>query len=170
VGRPHDSQNLTSSEQTLSTLAAKPFVIRSVPDSVMEFNEGRTQVCARRGTPSCSGTWQPCYCCWRRCRRRTHPSTNKGRHLDIPAISRKANGSIVSIVMSDKDGHPLAQGSGFLISKDGHVVPTTTSSRTAALLSLNSLTVPSLLSMGCLHPTKIATWLSSRRMGTTFGR
>jgi len=30
------------------------------------------------------------------------PSTNKGRHLDIPAISRKANGSIVSIVMSNK--------------------------------------------------------------------
>jgi hypothetical protein len=50
------------------------------------------------------------------------PSTNKGRHLDIPAISRKANGSIVSIVMSNKDGHPIAQGSGFLISKDGHVV------------------------------------------------
>ncbi|MGB2836137.1 MAG: trypsin-like peptidase domain-containing protein, partial [Candidatus Sulfotelmatobacter sp.] len=50
------------------------------------------------------------------------PSANKGRHLDIPAISREANGSIVSIVMSDKDGHPIAQGSGFLISKDGHVV------------------------------------------------
>jgi len=50
------------------------------------------------------------------------PSTNKGRHLDIPAISREANGSIVSIVMSDKDGHPLAQGSGFLISKYGQIV------------------------------------------------
>jgi len=50
------------------------------------------------------------------------PITNKGRHLDIPAISREANGSIVSIVMSDKDGHPLAQGSGFLVSKNGHVV------------------------------------------------
>jgi len=50
------------------------------------------------------------------------PTTNKGRHLDIPAISRKANGSIVSIVMSNKDGHPIAQGSGFLISKDGQVV------------------------------------------------
>jgi hypothetical protein len=49
------------------------------------------------------------------------PST-KGRHLDIPAISQEANGAIVSIVMSDKDGHPLAQGSGFLISKDGKVV------------------------------------------------
>jgi Trypsin-like peptidase domain len=50
------------------------------------------------------------------------PSTNKGLHLDIPAISRKANGSVVSIVMSDKDGHPIAQGSGFLVSKDGRVV------------------------------------------------
>src|SRR5271170_1765520 len=50
------------------------------------------------------------------------PSTTKGRHLDIPAISREASGSIVSIVMSDKDGHPIAQGSGFLISKDGHIV------------------------------------------------
>lgn len=50
------------------------------------------------------------------------PTTNKGRHLDIPVISREANGSIVSIVMSDKDGHPLAQGSGFLVSKNGHIV------------------------------------------------
>jgi V8-like Glu-specific endopeptidase len=50
------------------------------------------------------------------------PSTTKGRHLDIPAISREANGSIVSIVMSGKDGHPIAQGSGFLVSKDGRVV------------------------------------------------
>ncbi len=50
------------------------------------------------------------------------PSTTKGRNLDIPAISREANGTIVSVVMSDKDGNPIAQGSGFLISKDGHVV------------------------------------------------
>jgi len=50
------------------------------------------------------------------------PSTNKGRHLDIPAISREANGSVVSIIMSDKEGHPIAQGSGFLISKNGRVV------------------------------------------------
>ena len=48
--------------------------------------------------------------------------TNKGRHLDIPAISREANGAVVSIVMSDKDGRPIAQGSGFLIRKDGHIV------------------------------------------------
>jgi S1-C subfamily serine protease len=41
---------------------------------------------------------------------------------DIPAIAKSATGAIVSIVMSDKDGRPLAQGSGFLVSKDGRVV------------------------------------------------
>jgi hypothetical protein len=50
------------------------------------------------------------------------PSTNKRSHLDIPTIAQEANGKVVLIVMSDKDGHPIAQGSGFLISKDGHVV------------------------------------------------
>ena len=53
---------------------------------------------------------------------RNAPSTSKSLDLDIPAIAREANGSVVSIVVSDKDGHPLAQGSGFLISKDGQVV------------------------------------------------
>jgi len=41
---------------------------------------------------------------------------------DIPAIAKAANGAIVSIVMSDKDGKPIAQGTGFVISKDGHIV------------------------------------------------
>jgi hypothetical protein len=41
---------------------------------------------------------------------------------DIPAIAKAANGAIVSIVMSDKDGKALAQGTGFLISKDGRIV------------------------------------------------
>jgi hypothetical protein len=41
---------------------------------------------------------------------------------DIPAIAKAANGAIASIVMSDKDGKPLAQGSGFLVSKDGLIV------------------------------------------------
>ena len=41
---------------------------------------------------------------------------------DIPAIAKAANGAIVSIVMSDKDGKPIAQGSGFLVSKDGVIV------------------------------------------------
>jgi V8-like Glu-specific endopeptidase len=41
---------------------------------------------------------------------------------DIPAIAKAANGAIVSIVMSDKDGKAIAQGSGFLISKNGMIV------------------------------------------------
>jgi S1-C subfamily serine protease len=40
---------------------------------------------------------------------------------DIPAIAKAANGAIVSIIMSEK-GSPIAQGSGFLISKDGIIV------------------------------------------------
>ena len=41
---------------------------------------------------------------------------------DIPTIAKAANGAIVSIIMSDKDGHAIAQGTGFLVSKDGHIV------------------------------------------------
>jgi len=41
---------------------------------------------------------------------------------DIPTIARLADGSIVSIVMSDKDGKPIAQGSGFFVSADGLIV------------------------------------------------
>ena len=41
---------------------------------------------------------------------------------NIPAIAKASNGAIVSIVMSDKDGKPIAQGSGFLVSKDGVIV------------------------------------------------
>jgi hypothetical protein len=44
--------------------------------------------------------------------------TQKG----IPAIAKAANGAVVSIVMSDKDGRPIAQGTGFLVSRDGLVV------------------------------------------------
>jgi hypothetical protein len=44
------------------------------------------------------------------------------KRLDIPTIAQTAKGSVVTIIMSDKDGHPLAQGSGFFISKDGRVV------------------------------------------------
>ena len=40
----------------------------------------------------------------------------------IPAIATAANGSIVSIVMSDKEGKPISQGSGFFVSKDGLIV------------------------------------------------
>ena len=41
---------------------------------------------------------------------------------DIPAIAKAANGAIVSIIMSDKDGHAIAQGTGFLVSNDGRIV------------------------------------------------
>jgi S1-C subfamily serine protease len=41
---------------------------------------------------------------------------------DIPSIAKAANGSIVSIVMSDKEGKPLGQGSGFVVSTDGSII------------------------------------------------
>lgn len=41
---------------------------------------------------------------------------------DIPSIAKAANGSIVSIVMSDKNGKPIAQGTGFVVTKDGLIV------------------------------------------------
>jgi Trypsin-like peptidase domain len=41
---------------------------------------------------------------------------------DIPTIAKAANGAVVSIIMSDKNGQPIAQGSGFIISKDGRIV------------------------------------------------
>jgi S1-C subfamily serine protease len=50
------------------------------------------------------------------------PTTNKGRHLNIPAISREANGAVVSIVMADNKGQPIAQGSGFVVTKNGLIV------------------------------------------------
>ena len=42
--------------------------------------------------------------------------------MDIPAIAKAANGAVVSIIMSDKDGQPIAQGSGFVVSKDGRII------------------------------------------------
>jgi len=41
---------------------------------------------------------------------------------DIPAIAKAASGAVVSIIMSDKDGRPIAQGSGFFVSRDGRIV------------------------------------------------
>ena len=41
---------------------------------------------------------------------------------DIPTIAKAANGAVVSIIMSDKEGRPIAQGSGFVVSKDGRIV------------------------------------------------
>ena len=40
----------------------------------------------------------------------------------IPAIAKASNGAVVSIVMSDKDGKAVGQGSGFFVSKDGLIV------------------------------------------------
>jgi S1-C subfamily serine protease len=44
------------------------------------------------------------------------------RRKDIPSIAKAANGSIVSIIMSDSNGKPIAQGTGFIVSKDGLIV------------------------------------------------
>jgi S1-C subfamily serine protease len=41
---------------------------------------------------------------------------------DIPTIARDAQGAIVSVVMSDKHGQAIAQGSGFVVSKDGLIL------------------------------------------------
>src|SRR5271157_223843 len=90
---------------------------------MMQFNEGGTQVCA----PGLEGPHPMrniavVLLLLAAMSAQNAPSANKGLHLDIPAISRKANGSVVSIVMSDKDGHPISQGSGFVVSKNGRVV------------------------------------------------
>lgn len=34
---------------------------------------------------------------------------------DIATIAKEANGAVVSVIMSDKEGHPVVQGSGFLV-------------------------------------------------------
>ena len=44
------------------------------------------------------------------------------RRKDIPAIAKSANGVIVSIITSDKNGKPVALGTGFLVSTDGRIV------------------------------------------------
>ena len=51
----------------------------------------------------------------------TKPQTSPPRK-DIPTIAKAAKGAVVSIIMSDKDGKPVAQGSGFLVSTDGVIV------------------------------------------------
>ena len=43
------------------------------------------------------------------------------RRKDIPTIAEAANGAIVSIIMGNKDG-PIAQGTGFFISKNGAIL------------------------------------------------
>ena len=41
---------------------------------------------------------------------------------DIPSIAKAAKGAVVSVIKSDDDGHPITQGNGFVVSKDGHIV------------------------------------------------
>jgi S1-C subfamily serine protease len=41
---------------------------------------------------------------------------------DIPTIAKAANGAVASIIMSDSDGNPVSQGSGFLVSDDGLIL------------------------------------------------
>jgi S1-C subfamily serine protease len=41
---------------------------------------------------------------------------------DIPSIARAANGAVVSIIMSDVDGNVTAKGTGFFITRDGHIL------------------------------------------------
>jgi S1-C subfamily serine protease len=96
-------------------------VIRSVPDSVMEFNEGERSLRPQgegphhevHGSRSVAGGGDV------GTERTEHEQGTPSRYPgDIP----RSEWGVVSIVMSDKDGHPVAQGSGFLISKDGQVV------------------------------------------------
>jgi hypothetical protein len=41
---------------------------------------------------------------------------------NIPEIARAVRGAVVSIVMSDNGGQPVAQGTGFVVSEDGRIV------------------------------------------------
>src|ERR1017187_5454694 len=41
---------------------------------------------------------------------------------DIPAIAKAANGAIVSIIMSNKDGNATSEGTGFFINEDGYIL------------------------------------------------
>jgi hypothetical protein len=50
------------------------------------------------------------------------PANEKNQTQSIAAIVKAADGAIVTIVMSDKDGHAVAQGSGFVLSRDGIIV------------------------------------------------
>jgi Trypsin-like peptidase domain len=44
------------------------------------------------------------------------------RPRSIPEIARAAKGAVVSIMMSDRDGKPIAEGSGFFVSKGGLIL------------------------------------------------
>ena len=74
-------------------------VISWPPESMMEFHQGE-----RRSAPRWEGTSSMKYMAAvlllvAAMSAQNAPSTNKGGRLDIPAISREANGAIVSIVL-----------------------------------------------------------------------
>ena len=50
------------------------------------------------------------------------PGTQARPEITISAIAKAANGAVVSIIMSDKDGEPVAEGTGFIISRDGGIL------------------------------------------------
>ena len=54
------------------------------------------------------------------CRHGSRPVGTSSK--EIPAIAKAANGVVVSIITSDKNGHLVAQGTGFLVTKDGRIV------------------------------------------------
>src|SRR5271157_2454814 len=86
----------------------------------MEFNEGerRSAPPARRDLDEVHGSRSVAGGRDVGTERPEHEQGSRSRYPGhIPRGTR-----VVSIVVSDKNGHPLAQGSGFLISKDGQVV------------------------------------------------
>ena len=97
-------------------------------------------------------------------------SPQKPQHprKDVATIAKEAKGAVVSIVMADKGGQPIAQGSGFVVSRDGRVVTNyhVIKSGSSAVIKLPD--GPFSSSMGCLHSTRTVMSLSSRLMGTTF--
>lgn len=52
----------------------------------------------------------------------TSPAPVTSTAARMPAIAKNAHESVVSIIMSDKNGKPIGQGSGFFVSKDGLIV------------------------------------------------
>ena len=93
-------------------------------------------------------------------------------HLDIPAISREANGSLVSIIMFAGNGDVIAKGSGFFVSEDGRVVTNYHVIETGsyAFVEFPNGGLPwSRYRKGACICARIATWLSSRQTGRTCG-
>jgi S1-C subfamily serine protease len=52
----------------------------------------------------------------------TSPQKAPHPRKDVATIARETKGAVVSIVMADKGGQPIAQGSGFVVTRNGLVV------------------------------------------------